>query len=200
MRNVVTLFIIPSLAFLLVSCGGGGGTNITSSGASNPGYGPFDRNGNYIEAWADKPAKKHRWARTGSSAPVREELPAVASRTVEKKAKKPTVARPTEVAKLTRPTTVTPPTPVPVRTYTPPPPPKPVVYTPPPTPKPKPAPKPKPVKPKAPPPIRHAVAKGDTLYSISRRYNTSVITIQRANGIKGSTIRLGQTLLIPRSL
>jgi len=42
------------------------------------------------------------------------------------------------------------------------------------------------------------VVKGDTLYSLSRRYGSSVGAIQRANGIRGTIIRIGQTLRIPR--
>ncbi|MCB1243324.1 MAG: LysM peptidoglycan-binding domain-containing protein [Akkermansiaceae bacterium] len=43
----------------------------------------------------------------------------------------------------------------------------------------------------------HTVAKGDTLYSLSRRYGTSVSAIQGANGLTSSNIRIGQTLSIP---
>lgn len=65
-----------------------------------------------------------------------------------------------------------------------------------PTPKPKPVVKPKP-KPK-PSSTIHTVRKGDTLYGLAKKYGTSVGTIQRANGIKGSTIRIGQKIKIPR--
>lgn len=62
--------------------------------------------------------------------------------------------------------------------------------------KPKPAPKPKP-KPK--PSTRyHTVRKGDTLYGLSKRYGTTVSKIQKANGVSGSVIRIGQRLKIPR--
>ncbi len=57
--------------------------------------------------------------------------------------------------------------------------------------KPTPLPAPKPA-------ARHTVVKGDTLYSLGRRYGTSVGAIQRANGITGTLIRIGQTLKIPR--
>ncbi|MEN9020109.1 MAG: LysM peptidoglycan-binding domain-containing protein [Verrucomicrobiales bacterium] len=44
----------------------------------------------------------------------------------------------------------------------------------------------------------YRVKKGDTLYSIARKYNgVSHQDIMRANGI-GTTIRPGQTLKIPR--
>ena len=197
MRARVSLILLAPSALLFVSCGGTSG--ISSAGASNPGYGPFDRNGNYVEAWADRPAKKHWWARKPQEAPAKEEprIAAVPKKT-EKTKPAATPLRPTEVASLSRQSTYTPPKPAPrpTSTYTPPKP-KPVAYTPPPKPKPKP--KPTPVKPKAPPPARHLVVKGDTLYNISRRYGASISSIQRANGIKGTTIRLGQTLLIPRT-
>lgn len=44
----------------------------------------------------------------------------------------------------------------------------------------------------------HVVSKGDTLYSLSRRYGTTVAAIQAANGINDTTIVLGNTLNIPR--
>ncbi|MDP0492655.1 MAG: LysM peptidoglycan-binding domain-containing protein [Verrucomicrobiota bacterium JB023] len=69
-----------------------------------------------------------------------------------------------------------------------------------PTSKPKPTPKPKAVvvKPKAKAPIRHRVTSSDTLYSLSRKYSTSVSAIQKANGLSGTTIITGSTILIPR--
>jgi N-acetylmuramoyl-L-alanine amidase len=45
----------------------------------------------------------------------------------------------------------------------------------------------------------HVVKKGDTLYGLSRRYGTSVSAIQRANGLRGSTIGIGKKLRIPAS-
>jgi LysM repeat protein len=44
---------------------------------------------------------------------------------------------------------------------------------------------------------KHIVKKGDTLYGLSRRYKTSVSAIQKRNGLKGTTIRNGATLIIP---
>ena len=63
--------------------------------------------------------------------------------------------------------------------------------------KPKPKPKPKPVK-VTPKITRHTVRKGDSLYAIAKRYGTSVGAIQKANRIKGTVIRPGQSLVIPR--
>ena len=42
----------------------------------------------------------------------------------------------------------------------------------------------------------HVVAKGDTLYNISKRYNTSVEAIKNANNITGTNIAIGQVLKI----
>ncbi|MDE6145695.1 MAG: LysM peptidoglycan-binding domain-containing protein, partial [Muribaculaceae bacterium] len=43
----------------------------------------------------------------------------------------------------------------------------------------------------------HKVAKGDTLYSLSKRYGVSVDAIRQANGLKDSSLRIGQRLKIP---
>ena len=45
----------------------------------------------------------------------------------------------------------------------------------------------------------HTVAKGDTLYNISKRYAVTVDALQTANGLYGNTIGLGQVLTIPTS-
>lgn len=45
--------------------------------------------------------------------------------------------------------------------------------------------------------IVYVVVRGDTLYSIARRYNTTVDAIMRANGLTGSNIYVGQRLTIP---
>ena len=44
---------------------------------------------------------------------------------------------------------------------------------------------------------RHKVRRGDTLGKIARKYGTSVSKIKRANGLRSSTIRVGQRLKIP---
>ena len=46
-------------------------------------------------------------------------------------------------------------------------------------------------------PRYHVVRKGDTLYGLSRRYGKSISALQKANGIRGNGIRLGQRLRIP---
>lgn len=81
------------------------------------------------------------------------------------------------------------PPPPPTRTTTSGPPPS--AYTPPP---PRPAPAPKPTPPKA---RYHTVAKGDTLFGISRRYGVSVTQLKSTNGLRSDLIRIGQTLRVP---
>jgi hypothetical protein len=58
------------------------------------------------------------------------------------------------------------------------------------TPKPKPKPKPK--------VTRYTVKKGDTLSGIASRYGSSVTLLRKANGISGSLIRPGQSLIVPK--
>jgi LysM repeat protein len=43
----------------------------------------------------------------------------------------------------------------------------------------------------------HTVSKGDTLYNISKRYDTSVQSIQAENGLFGTTLSIGQRIQIP---
>ncbi|HSI70207.1 MAG TPA: glucosaminidase domain-containing protein [Gillisia sp.] len=44
---------------------------------------------------------------------------------------------------------------------------------------------------------RHVVQKGDTLYSIAKRYNTTVEQIQRQNNLNSTNISIGQELSVP---
>lgn len=46
----------------------------------------------------------------------------------------------------------------------------------------------------------HTVAKGDTLYNISKRYDITVAQLQDANGLSDASIKLGQTLAIPTAV
>ena len=144
--------------------------DMPSSASYNPGYGPFDQNGNYVEAWADKPARQHNWNRK----PI---PPGSVNRTIARKDPSPLSSREQAPVKRVPPLIAkVPPKPAPT---------KPAPAKPAPLPAPKPA-------------ARHTVVKGDTLYSLGRRYGTSVGAIQRANGITGTLIRIGQTLKIPR--
>jgi membrane-bound lytic murein transglycosylase D len=45
-------------------------------------------------------------------------------------------------------------------------------------------------------PVVHRVKAGDTLFSIARRYNTSVASVRQSNHLKGNTIKVGQRLTI----
>lgn len=154
-NNAFTFLSTLALSSFLVSCSG------KRTPDYNPAIGPFDENGNYIEAWADNPPKRNRsWfskKKTEEPKVVENEKP---TRQVYKKPKQAT-------------------RPAPKPTY-----------------RPKPKVKPKPVKVR-PKPRRHKVAKGDTLYGLSRRYGVSVSAIQRANKLSGTNIRIGATLLIP---
>ena len=44
----------------------------------------------------------------------------------------------------------------------------------------------------------HVVREGENLYVIARRYGSSVSAIRQANGLRGSLIRPGQSLVVPR--
>ncbi len=44
----------------------------------------------------------------------------------------------------------------------------------------------------------HTVRSGDSLYVIARKYGSSVSAIRQANGLRGSLIRPGQNLIVPR--
>ena len=170
------------LTMLLVSCGGGGGGYVSENRSNrgyNPGVGPFDSQGNYVERWANDKSKGRWWRKsivTGSSAPTpttAAKPPVIASTTTPSSAAQPSGPKPTPP--VGRSSTSTP---------------SPSVAS-------APKPKPKPVK-VTPKPIRHTVKKGDTLWAISRKYGTTVTAIQRANGIKGTNLKIGRTLLIPR--
>ena len=44
----------------------------------------------------------------------------------------------------------------------------------------------------------HVVKKGETLFSIAKRYDTTVESIQRANGLAGTELSAGHRLVIPQ--
>lgn len=195
MKGCVTTLtcVMALMPFFLTSCGSGNGSvaENKSTRGYNPGVGPFDSNGNYVERWADDKSKG-RWWRKSTSKPS-----AVA------KTKTPKVTPPVIASNITPRPPVIPapsiqprPRPPVSGTTIPSPRPKPPVVS-----RPKPKPKPKPVvktKPKTKAPITHTVVKGDTLYGLSRKYGISVTAIQRANGLKNTNLSLGKKLLIPR--
>lgn len=47
--------------------------------------------------------------------------------------------------------------------------------------------------------IPYTVQKGDSLWKLSRDYDTTVEAIRAANGITGNNIQLGQTIQIPNN-
>ncbi len=53
-------------------------------------------------------------------------------------------------------------------------------------------------KPAAPQSTVHTVKKGETLFSISQKYGTSVQELSKLNGMKGSGLKVGQKIKIPR--
>ena len=153
MKNVlISLLLASGASVLLMSCG----ENQVTPGY-NPAIGPFDENGNYVEAWADNPPKSRRARRTASNPKPK---------TTPKPKNQP---EPKRLAK----------------------------HTPKPQPKAQPKPRPKQIKVK-PRTIRHAVKTGDTLYGLARKYGSSVSKIQKANGLRGTTIINGTSLVIPR--
>jgi N-acetylmuramoyl-L-alanine amidase len=46
-------------------------------------------------------------------------------------------------------------------------------------------------------PIRHVIARGETLSEIAERYRISLRELRRSNEIRGDVIRIGQVLTIP---
>jgi LysM repeat protein len=48
--------------------------------------------------------------------------------------------------------------------------------------------------------LHHTVRKGETVFSIARRYGVSVEELRKWNGLRGSTVRPGQRLWVsPRN-
>lgn len=177
-----TVIWLPSLSALILFASGCADNN--TAGNDPLGTGPFDSRGNYIEEWANDPSK---WRKPGGSTrpPSGDEVP-----TIAKNEQPPPNSNP--LAPKTAPVTKPASTPVvstPKETSRPkstPTKPKPTVV------KAKPKPKPKPKT------TRYTVKKGDSLSTIASRNGSSVSAIQRANGISGTLIRPGQSLVIPK--
>jgi LysM repeat protein len=181
--------MLPVVSCFLSGCGGGGANEDHRNRGLNPGVGPFDRHGNYVEAWADDKSKGVAWradhvvgkpqvAKVEPTIP--KSYPAVATAHVTPQSK-PTSRRSRRKAPVSGATTP------PSRSR--------VVRSRPSAAKPQSTVK---TKPKSKAPLRYSIKKGDTLYALSRKYKTSVSSIQRANGLKGTNLRIGRTLLIPR--
>lgn len=194
------VFMTPAVGFLaiiLTSCG-------TSKDPSDPlaSTGPFDKNGNYREDWVADPSKWQKSGGTPSPHEMRtDEIPYIAKNDeppansnplspaqtrsttpvlAQKKSAPPSVATPTS-RKSSPAVASNKPKPT-VRKTTP----KPVLV------KAKPKPKPAPKK------TRYVVKKGDSLSAISSRTGASVSAIRKENGMSGTMIHPGQSLVIPK--
>jgi LysM repeat protein len=186
--SALTLVAFSIGSLFLNSCATGG------SGAGDTGYGPFDSSGNYVEAWADDPSKWRRNSTINSSmasndTPPRDATPlptAAASKSEFAQVRPMTTASTLPKSRSTTSTARTAPKPTA----------KPAVARS--TPRPTVKPKPVVVKPKLTPSTRVVVKKGDTLYGLAIRYKSSVSAIQRANGIRGTILQIGKSLVIPR--
>ncbi len=177
------LCILPACAIALALGGCASSSDPTVS------TGPFDRNGNYVEEWADNPTK---WRKSGTAPSPHEsrsdEIPVIARNEQPPENSVPLASGPTQTVLARR---------SPESTITSVSRPKPEVVASKPKPKPavvkaKPKPKPKPVV------RRYVVKKGDSLSRIASRNGTSLSALRRANGISGSVIRPGQSLVLPR--
>jgi len=201
-------FYLPAAALLVAfpACTNTGGTT-----ASNPGgTGPFDSRGNYVEAWADSPSKwkagSQQIADAEPEQPAATDIPVlppailaanetpkpVSTTTTVVYKKTPTRTSAGSTSSSSTASNSTKPKAKTSSSSS-----KPVVVKPKTTPKPKVVAKTKP-KPKAKGSTRHTVRAGDNLYSIAKRYGTSVGALQKANGVKGAMIKPGQTLAIPK--
>lgn len=189
--KLALLFTAATLPVLfLTSCGNNGNV----AGGPNPGNhpsgtGPFDSRGNYVEDWADTPSK---WKKN-SAPPSKpgEGLMAVNDEPPADSIPLPTAANTPQPGNIgTTPVVVTRPTPTKTTTSS-----QSTVAA-----KPKPKATTASTKPKAKKPasVRYTIKKGDTLSAIAARNKTTVTAIQRANGIKGSLIQPGKSLVIPK--
>jgi LysM repeat protein len=160
--------------------------------------GPFDKNGNYVEEWADNPAK---WRKSGGRIPSphevgSDEIPMIARNEQPPDNSVPLVSGGTQTVLAQR----TPPRQTRTTETT-----RTVVAQSKPKPRPatvqakaKPKSKPKAVVKAKPKVQRYTVKKGDSLSRIASRNGTSVSALRRANGISGDVNRPGQSLALPR--
>jgi LysM repeat protein len=185
-RMKAVLWISTSCVFTLLfsSCGNSGRGN---SGTQLAGTGPFDKNGRYVDEWADSPSK---WRKPGSAPSPHElksdELPQIAKNEQPPQNSVPlpptSVSKPTPVISQTAVTTKS--QSAAAKSQSTAAKSKPVVV------KSKAKPKPK--------STRYVVKSGDSLSAIASRTGASVSAIKSANGISGTLIRPGQSLTIPK--
>lgn len=223
MKPVFWIPAICALAMTFSSCGTGGGNARNTPGVST---GPFDKNGNYVEEWADNPSK---WKKSGGTPSPHEmksdNLPDVAKNDQPPQNAVPlppaNVSKPAPVISQTRVIQKTKPEQKVVKTTKriEEEPPKKVVKTTKhveeepekkvtkttkkhveePVAKSKTKAKPVAVKAKAKPKsTRYVVKQGDSLSSIASRTGSSVSAIKGENGISGTMIHPGQSLVIPK--
>ncbi len=211
-----------ALPFILVSCGNGGGGG-SGNGSQQAGIGPFDSQGRYREEWADNPSQWRRPGGSSSRVTKTDDVPQVAlneqpplnSVPLATSSPKPTIA---ETKTKTTATSKKESEAVVVKT-------RPLNQSerdslatktksksksePEVTVKKKTKPEPEVVKAKSKPKpkttvtaksksTRHVVKPGDSLSSIASRYGCSISALQRENGISGTLIRDGRTLIIPK--
>lgn len=207
-----------ALPFILVSCGNGGGGG-SGNGSQQAGIGPFDSQGRYREEWADNPSQWRRPGGSSSRVTKTDDVPQVAlneqpplnSVPLATSSPKPTIAetktKTTATSKKeseavvvkTRPLNTSERESVATKTKQKP---EPEVAV-----KKKTKPEPEVVKAKVKPKTTvkakpkstlHLVKRGDSLSSIASRYGCSISALKSANGISGTLIRDGRTLIIPK--
>lgn len=182
------VFWIPALCALVISLSSCGTVGTGGGGISQQaGTGPFDQDGNYVDAWADNPSK---WRKSGGSRSPHElrsdELPEIAQNEQPPQNSiplDPAATSPKSSRSISR-------NPVASRS-------KPVVKVSPASAKAKVAPRPTVAKAK-PKSTRYVVRQGDSLSVIASRTGCSISAIKSANGISGTLIRAGRTLTIPK--
>jgi len=179
------------LVMALASCTNFGGGPGMGSGFQQAGTGPFDENGNYVEAWADNPSK---WRKSGGARSPHElgtdEIPRIAKSeqppqnsiplypsTLISRSKSTGVKPKVELAKAAAAkSSVKSATKTTGKTTTA-----------------KASPAKSPTK-----STRYVIKQGDSLSSIASRMGCSVAALKSANGISGTAIRAGRSLTIPR--
>lgn len=190
----------------LASCGS---SNLASNSGPS-GTGPFDSRGNYIEEWADNPSK---WKRNSASpskpgeslvlTSISDEppmnsvpLPTAADTPMPGNiGSTPVIVRTTQPrSSASKPVSAPRPTARPTTTASSSAPARSTAQA---KPKPK-ATASKPPAKKAPAVTRYTIKRGDTLSSIASRHGTTVNALRSANGIKGSIIHPGKTLVISK--